>query len=272
MICIMNFNRNNEKRQVPGINAVKTIFDHAPLLRYISHRGFTPLAPENSIPGFEYAGMLRQWASETDVRITRDGKLVCCHDADVSRMFGEAGKVEEMSFEQISGLRFCSGNRLECFTDERRKMPLFSEYLAICRHYGSVPFIELKTPDVASVLRAVKSAGFEKNEVVISAIPEEWLKETRRHTQDAFIHWIFADEQRLEEYACLGNAGVSLNIPNAFDCPKEKIDAVHALGMKICLRAGDNDSSVQQMLTLGLDYIPTNCMHLPHGHREESNE
>ena len=272
MICIMNFNRNNEKRQVPGINAVKTIFDHAPSLRYISHRGFTPLAPENSIPGFEYAGMLRQWAIETDVRITRDGKLVCCHDADVSRMFGEAGKVEEMSFEQISGLRFCSGNRLECFTDERRKMPLFSEYLAICRHYGSVPFIELKTPDVASVLRAVKSAGFEENEVVISAIPEEWLKETRRHTQDAFIHWIFADEQRLEEYACLGNAGVSLNIPNAFDCPKEKIDAVHALGMKICLRAGDNDSSVQQMLTLGLDYIPTNCMHLPHGHREESNE
>jgi len=39
--------------------------------RYISHRGFTPLAPENSLPSFYYAGLLGQWAIETDVHIMK---------------------------------------------------------------------------------------------------------------------------------------------------------------------------------------------------------
>ena len=144
-------------------------------------------------------------------------------------------------------------------------MPLFSEYLAVCKRFGCVPFIELKTPDVCRVLAAVRGAGFEEGGVVMSAIVQEWLLETRRRTKDVFIHWIFADETRLKTFAREGNAGVSLNISNAFSCPKEKIDAVHALGLKICLRAGDSAADVKQMLALGLDYIPTNCMHLPLG-------
>lgn len=242
---------------------MKTIFDSPRIIRYISHRGFTPLAPENSLPAFEYAGLLSQWAIETDVRVTRDGMLVCCHDADINRMFGEAGCVEEMSWHELSRLRLCSGRRLNCFRDEQLRMPLFSEYLAICKAFGCVPFIELKTPQVERVIRAVRKAGFEDSGVVMSAIPMDWLIETRKHTGDMFIHWIFADERRLESFACEGNAGVSLNIPDASVCPKEKIDAVHELGLRICLRAGDAAASVRQMMALGLDYIPTNCMHLP---------
>ena len=265
MIYIMEFNRKWKKRQVLEENTVKTIFDQAILPRYISHRGFTPMAPENSIPGFEYAGMLSQWAIETDVRVTRDGELVCCHDADVSRMFGEAGLVEEMSLAELSRLRLCRGNRLDCLADEQRKMPLFSQYLAVCKRFGCVPFIELKTPDVERVLRAVRNAGFEDAGVVMSAIPKEGLIETRRHSKAMFIHWIFARAEELDAFSQLGNAGVSLNIPDAFSCPKETIDAVHAQGLKICLRAGDTDAQVQRMQLLGLDYIPTNCMHLPMG-------
>lgn len=259
------FNRKWKKRQVLKGDTVKTILDQAPFPRYISHRGFTPMAPENSLPGFEYAGLLSQWAIETDVRVTRDGELVCCHDTDVSRMFGEAGFVEEMTLAQIDKLRLCCGNRLECFDDEQKKMPLFSQYLAVCRRFGCVPFIELKISEVERVLRAVRAAGFADEEVVMSAIPKEGLLETRKHSKTMFIHWIFAREAELEDFAHAGNAGVSLNIPDSFSCKKETIDAVHALGLKICLRAGDTDAQVKRMQTLNLDYIPTNCMHLPLG-------
>lgn len=253
---------------------MKTIFDLPCSTRYISHRGFTPLAPENSLPAFEYAGVLSQWAIETDVRITRDGVIVCCHDADTSRMFGEAGRVEEMTFQALSRLRMCSGERRNCFRDEQLRMPLFSEYLAVCRAFGCVPFIELKTPQVDCVLRAVREAGFEEGGVVMSALAMDWLFETRRNTKDMFIHWIFAEEKGLETFASVGNAGVSLNMPDAFLCPKEKISLAHEMGLKICLRAGDTEESVQQMMRLGLDYIPTNCMHLPIGPagRRKTNE
>lgn len=242
---------------------MKTIFDTPHPVRYISHRGFMPLAPENSLAGFEYAGLLSQWAIETDVRCTRDGVLVCCHDGNVSRMFGSDGAVEEMTWNELAGLNFYQGNRVECMKDNQNRMPLFAEYLAVCRRYGSIPFIELKTPDVKPVLQAVYEAGFEDGGVVMSAVKKEWLLETRKHTKQMFIHWIFADETMCDAFAAAGNAGVSLNIPDAFACPKEKIKAVHDMGLKICLRAGDSVKSVERMLELGLDYIPTNCMHLP---------
>ena len=58
-----------------------------PGLLYISHRGFRPLAPDNSLPGFEYAGILKQWAIETDVHISADGILVCNHDLTVDATY-----------------------------------------------------------------------------------------------------------------------------------------------------------------------------------------
>ena len=68
----MNYEHYNRlyqkrKRQARKGLYMKTIFDTPHPVRYISHRGFMPLAPENSLAGFEYAGLLSQWAIETDV-------------------------------------------------------------------------------------------------------------------------------------------------------------------------------------------------------------
>ena len=142
-------------------------------------------------------------------------------------------------------------------------MPLFSEYLAVCRRWGSVPFIELKTPDAERVLRAVREAGLTDQEVVISAIPLDFLLETRKVSKEAFIHWIFADEMRLGELVEAGNAGLSLNIPDPYDCSRETVERIHGMGLRLCLRAGDTVQSVARMRELGLDYVPSNCMHMP---------
>lgn len=243
---------------------MKTLFDAAQTfdtVRYVSHRGFMPLAPENSLPSFEYAAYLKQWAIETDVHMTRDGVLVCCHNATVDAMFDGTGAILDMTWDELKRLRFKTGNRLGCLTEEKNRMPLFDEYLHICKQAGCVPFIELKTGDVKPVLDAVAAAGFEDGEVVMSTSKLDWLKETRKYNKNMFLHWIFAKEEGVDELAALGNAGLSWNIPNSWECPKEKIDQTHALGLKVCLRAGDTVEVVRHMLDLGLDYIPSNCMH-----------
>ena len=76
------------------------LFDVAQTARYprfVSHRGFQPLAPANSLPSFEYAGLLRQWAIETDVHMTKDGHLVCIHNKTVDATFNGTGAVAEMT-------------------------------------------------------------------------------------------------------------------------------------------------------------------------------
>lgn len=243
---------------------MQSIFDHpqaADKPRYISHRGFQPLAPANSLPSFTYAGLFGQWAIETDVHLTRDDIPVCCHNDTVDETFDGCGAIRDMTWQELSGLRMNQGNRLACFSDSELRMPLFSEYLAICRRYGSIPFIELKTDDTKQILNAIHKAGFQDNEAVISSVRLERLKETRRHSRDIFIHWIFGDAEHMDELAGLGSCGMSWNDTDWAHFPKEKIDLCHKAGVKVCLRAGDSLAAVSHMLSLGLDYIPSNCMH-----------
>ena len=236
------------------------IFDAAGI-RYISHRGFRPLAPDNSLPGFEYAGILKQWAIETDVHETCDGVLVCNHNATVDETYNGTGYIQDMTWSELSALRMNCGNRLACLRDEQLRMPLFSEYLAICRKYGCVPFIEMKSDNAEAVVRAARDAGFEDSQLVISSGMLHHLEGVRAYSKDIYIHWIFAQESGLSQLCDLGNGGISWNIPDCFACPKEKIDLAHDMGLKVCLRAGDSVEQVLHMQSLGLDYIPTNCMH-----------
>lgn len=234
---------------------------NSPKTRFISHRGFTPLAPENSLPSFYYAGLLGQWAIETDVHVTKDGQIVCCHNDAVDKYCNGTGKISELDCKELRGLEIVSGNRVECFSAEEKRIPLFSEYLEICRRFGSIPFIELKTDDTERVLRDLKQSGFSENEAIMSATVLERLKETRRCAKNMFVHWIFAREERLHELSSLGNAGLSWRISDPFACEDRLLALAREGNLRLCLRAADKLTDLEQMKRLGLDYFPTNQLH-----------
>lgn len=236
------------------------IFD-IPKTRYISHRGFQPLAPENSLPSFYYAGLFGQWAIETDIHVCRDGEIICCHNDTIDAYCNGTGKISDMTLKELNSFHIIKGNRVECFTEEEKRLPKFSEYLAICRRFGSIPFIELKTDDAEYVVSYMRKNGFSDDEVVISSVDLSRLKASRKAAPNAFLHWIFAKEEQIEELCSLGNAGLSWNIPNSFECPEDKIKLPHDMGLKVCLRAADSVEVFEHMKKLGLDYFPTNKMH-----------
>ena len=68
---------------------------------FLGHRGFTPVAPENSLPSFEAAGKRGFWAIETDVRLTRDGVMVCCHNATTAARFDADLTVSECTYAEL---------------------------------------------------------------------------------------------------------------------------------------------------------------------------
>jgi glycerophosphoryl diester phosphodiesterase len=232
-----------------------------PKTRFVSHRGFTPMAPENSLPSFYYAGLLGQWAIETDLRITKDGVIVCCHNDTLDHYCNREGAISQMTYDELCQFEIVNGNRANCFSKEERKIPLFSEYLAICRRFGSVPFIELKCNDVEYIVDSLRKEGFADDEVVMSSAEFSHLAETRRCSQDMFVHWIFAEEEKLPALSKIGNAGYSLAIADPFDCDESKVEDARRMGLKICLRAADNVTNLDRMKALGLDYFPTNTMH-----------
>ena len=89
--------------------------------------------PENSLPAFRRA-VEHGFGAELDVHRTADGKLVVIHDSDLKRVCGREGKVEELTYEELSRCRLCG-------TEEG--IPLLSEVLPLFA--GTAPLIvELK--------------------------------------------------------------------------------------------------------------------------------
>lgn len=61
-------------------------------------------APENTMPAFEEAVRLGADYVETDLRATRDGAIVCIHDARVDRTTTGTGLVSELTVDEVRRL------------------------------------------------------------------------------------------------------------------------------------------------------------------------
>ncbi|MEO6159200.1 MAG: glycerophosphodiester phosphodiesterase family protein, partial [Ilumatobacteraceae bacterium] len=70
-----------------------------------AHRGGASDAPENTMPAFEYAVGLGYRYVETDVQVTADGVLVAFHDNDLQRTCGRAGRINEMTWSELSTVK-----------------------------------------------------------------------------------------------------------------------------------------------------------------------
>ena len=72
----------------------------------VAHRGASAARQEHTLAAYELA--LREGADglECDVRLTRDGHLVCVHDRTVDRTSSGTGLVSELTLEQMQELDF----------------------------------------------------------------------------------------------------------------------------------------------------------------------
>jgi len=220
-------------------------------IKLAAHRGFTPEGPENSLAAFEAAGRHGFWAIETDVRRSLDGWLVCCHNEAVDEMYDGNGRIEDLTWKELSALHFRQ--------KKTERMPLFEEYLQICKQYGAIPFIETKTMDIKEVLE-MALRYFDEKDLILSSVHMEHLLAARKLSPDVFLHHIFSTPEQMEDLSRLGRCGVSYNYKELDTVPEGLIERTHEKGVLVCLRAGDSPEAVEKMLEMNLDYIPTNRM------------
>jgi glycerophosphoryl diester phosphodiesterase len=110
-------------------------------MKIIGHRGAAGLALENTLPSIELARLLGVNAIEFDVRITKDNKLVVCHDADLDDVGDNASKISELTLRQLQKIVLNDGQSVTPSLREALKMA------------GDVPvFIELKQAGCAELL------------------------------------------------------------------------------------------------------------------------
>ncbi|BBZ02189.1 glycerophosphoryl diester phosphodiesterase [Mycolicibacterium chitae] len=72
----------------------------------VAHRGASADRPEHTVAAYELALQEGADGVECDVRLTRDGHLVCIHDRRVDRTSSGTGLVSEMSLSELRRLDF----------------------------------------------------------------------------------------------------------------------------------------------------------------------
>lgn len=146
----------------------------------IAHRGASYAAPENTLAAFRTAQELGADGFETDVQLTRDGRMVIHHNYTVDARSNGTGRVCELTEEELRQLDFGSWKGA-AFAGER--IPTFAECLEMARQFSMVN-IELKAPVnrtvpyVEPVARAIRTAGME-DRVRISSFDHSLLREMK---------------------------------------------------------------------------------------------
>ncbi len=99
--------RHPQNYRQGGSSMVKTD-KWMPYPRICAHRGFNTIAPENSMPAFGAAVAMGAEEIEFDLWLTKDNRLVSCHDLWLSRVSNGKGKVTDFTSEELLALDFGS--------------------------------------------------------------------------------------------------------------------------------------------------------------------
>lgn len=101
----------------------------------VCHRGdvTTKNYPENSIPAYQSCLDNNVDIIETDLKITRDGVWVICHDATIDRTTTGIGKIVSMSYEQTQNYYLKTQNGGDDSEVTAYKIPTLVEIIDLCK-------------------------------------------------------------------------------------------------------------------------------------------
>ena len=156
---------------------------HQPLM--VAHRGFSGIAPQNSIPAVEKAIEYGYDGCEFDIHTTKDGKWVVIHNDTVDNMTDGEGNVADFTLEEIRQLKLDNGNGIENY--ENLKVPTLEEVLEIIAESDIMPVIEIKGCDtkyLPSLKKTLEKYGLTERAIIIS-FTREYLEAYKALDKDA---------------------------------------------------------------------------------------
>lgn len=231
-----------------------------PRVEVVAHRGYSAIAPENTLSAS--AGAIRAGADyvECDVRRSKDGCLVVMHDGSVERTTDGAGRVEDLTLEQLKSLDAGSWFH-PAFAGER--IPTLDELLWLAKGKIRV-IIEVKQPGIEDdVVADVRGAGMFDDVIVISFDDSVGLRvgtiapEFRYMMLRGIGAPVTSDEARalVESVKSVHACGLDVDYESITPA---LVDALHESGLKLNAWTVDSARDIMTLAGMGVDIITTN--------------
>lgn len=251
--------------------ALKVLHRHRPLV--IAHRGYSEIAPENTLPAFELALATEPDLVELDCRQTKDHQLVVLHDAELDRTTdapqrwqAQHIRVETKTAAEIQTLE------AGCWFAPQyagAKVPFLSEAVDFIES-AAVPLIERKAGDLAACIQLLRERKW-INRVVVQSFDWQFLRAF--HEQEPLQvlgalgpPFVLTNGKRPPAifrrlhprwFTELEQTGAQVAVWNQRVSP-QAIRLFHARGLKVWVYTVNHAKPANRLLDMGVDGLITN--------------
>src|SRR5688572_14794281 len=157
-------------------------------IEIIAHRGASFDAPENTVTSIRLAWQQKADASEFDVFLSKDGKIVVIHDKDTKRVAGVNKKVVEQIFNELRQLDVGAWKGKQ-FAGER--IPTLEEMLVTVPQ-GKRVLIEVKCgPEIIPELdRVLRASSLKSEQTAVISFHADVVAAAKKARPDLMAYWI----------------------------------------------------------------------------------
>ena len=233
----------------------------------IAHRGESFDAPENTLAAFRLAWERKVDAIELDVRLTRDGQLILCHDPDTERTTGKKLEIKNTDFARLRQLE------AGAWKDERwkgEKLPTLDEALATIPDRGRC-LIEIKVgPEaVPAVAKSIQACGKRPDQLAIISFQADAIAESKRqlpHLKAYYLAklkqdkktgvWTPTVKELIDQAKTIRADGLDLSYEGPIDA--ESVKQIKAAGLEFYVWTVDDETVARRFADWGADGITTN--------------
>ena len=232
----------------------------------IAHAGASFDSPENTVAAARLAWQQRADAVETDVHITRDGALVCSHDASTLRRTGYDGLIESLPLKQLTALDAGAWKDPK-FAGET--IPTLEQLLDTVPP-GKRVVIELKCKrDISAELRAaLLRSQIPPKQIDLIAFDAALLSAARAANPDCAAYWLAghtADAAPEAHFQALDQLIArakqlrfdGLNLNHSWPIDATFVNRVHAAALKLYVWTVNDADIAARLRDAGVDGITT---------------
>jgi len=226
--------------------------------KIIAHRGFSGIAPENTLIAFQKAIESGAGYFELDVHKSSDGKIFVIHDKSINRTSSDdsEGVIAEMTCKEIKKLKVGYSKKFgNTFKDE--KIPTLKKALKLAK--GKIKVcIEIKVGGIEKEVLEIINDLKMNNDIIIFSFYDSVL--TKFHQLDATIPTLYlkdnADNTTID-YAKNINS-IAIGVGYNTSITKEFLNLAHNAGIEVWKWTVNDEIQMQELINTGIDGLITN--------------
>lgn len=227
----------------------------------VGHRG-SYRGVENTSGAFIKGAQAGFQGLETDVRVTKDGKFILCHDESLERY----GWNESIANQTLAELKKLTLTQTRGGVDYTDSICTLEEYLDICNLYNCFPVIEMKWSDginnndftkIPALIETVVSKGLASKAVFLTSM-KPCLEFIRKNYPDLQLQFLCYPENALANLSWCKENKCDVDIKTGFS--EDVVNDYHKAGLKVNVWTINNASDYKMYTSYGCDMITTDYL------------